>query len=209
MPTVAPFEALTDRYDEWFEANEAVYQSEVAAVDRLVPERGYGIEIGVGTGRFAAPLGIDVGIDPAVNMLEYARSRGIGVIRGVAEQLPFTDRTFDTALLVTTICFVDDVDRTVREAKRVLVSNGSLVIGFVDANSPLGRTYADRYATNPFYRDAVFITTEELVAALEVAGFSDITFVQTLFRPIAKIDGPEPVTDGYGDGSFIGIKATR
>ena len=42
-------------------------------------------------------------------MLAYATARGVYGIQGVAETLPFKDGVFDFGLVVTTICFVDDV----------------------------------------------------------------------------------------------------
>ena len=209
MPKTAPFETHTERYEDWFEAHEDAYQSELDALGRLVSTTGYGVEIGVGSGRFAAPLGMQVGLDPAVEMLAYARERGIEAVRGVAEYLPFSDGTFDTALIVTTICFVDDIPRTLAEAERVLAPSGSLVVGYIDRDSPVGRTYQEKKEANPFYREAVFVSTEELVEALETAGFTDFDFVQTIYHWPGDVDGPEPVEPGYGDGSFVGIKASR
>ncbi|WP_265111373.1 class I SAM-dependent methyltransferase [Halosolutus halophilus] len=209
MPKAAPFEEHTDRYEGWFEDHEDAYRSELEALRRLLPTAGRGIEIGVGSARFAAPLGMDVGIDPAGAMLGYARERGVDVVRGVAEHLPFEDDAFDTALIVTTICFVDDIPRTLSEADRILDPSGRLVIGYIDKNSPVGRIYQENKEQNPFYRDAVFVSTEEIVDALEKAGFTDFEFVQTIFHWLDEIDGPEPIEDGYGDGSFVGIKATR
>lgn len=208
-PTTRPFEVHTDRYDQWFEAHEAAYESEIAALRRLLPPTELGLEIGVGSGRFAAPLGIRTGLDPAVTMLELARQRGIRVVRGVAEALPFRSGAFDTALLVTTICFVDDLERTIAEAGRVLEPGGAVVLGYVDRDSSLGRRYRERRDDNPFYRNVTFVASEELVAVLEAAGFDDVAFVQTLFRPPDAIDEPEPVEDGYGRGSFVALRATR
>ncbi|MFC4543611.1 class I SAM-dependent methyltransferase [Halosolutus amylolyticus] len=209
MPKVAPFEEHTDRYEGWFEAHDDAYRSELVALERLVPSTGRGIEIGVGSARFAEPLGLGVGIDPAEAMLEYARERGVDVVRGVAEHLPFADDAFDTALIVTTICFVDDIPRTLSEADRILDPSGRLVIGYIDKNSPVGEIYQEKKDENPFYRDAVFVSTEELVDALEAAGFTDFEFVQTIYDWPGEIDGLEPIEEGYGDGSFVGIKATR
>jgi len=209
MPTSEPFETHTERYEGWFDEHPDVYRSELEALGRLVPMDGYGLEIGVGSARFAAPLGIDVGVDPAGEMLEYARDRGISVVRGVAEALPFKTGAFDTALLVTTICFVDDIPETLSEAERVLGADGSLVIGFIDKNSPVGEIYQETKEQNPFYRDATFVSTAEVIDALDAAGFTDFEFVQTIYQWIEEIDGPEPVEEGYGDGSFVGIKATR
>jgi SAM-dependent methyltransferase len=209
MPTTAPFEAHTDRYEGWFDEHEAAYRAELSALRRLVSETGTGLEIGVGSGRFAEPLGIDFGIDPSRAMLEYARDRGIDVVQGVAESLPVRTGAFDTALLVTTICFVDDVPETLTEAHRVLDPGGALVLGFIDRESPVGARYQAHKAENPFYREATFVSTAELTAALEAAGFTDFEFVQTIYRPPEEIDGAEPVETGHGDGSFVGIRATR
>ncbi|WP_142860543.1 class I SAM-dependent methyltransferase [Salinigranum halophilum] len=209
MPKTEPFERHTDRYEAWFDAHEDAYQSELAALRRLLPAPGYGLEIGVGSARFAAPLGMEVGLDPAEEMLRHARDRGIDVVRGLAEFLPFADAAFDTALIVTTICFVDDIHETLAEAERILAPDGSLVIGYIDKNSPVGRVYQATKEENPFYREAEFVSTEQLVDALEVVGFDDFEFVQTIYHPLDEVDGPEPIHAGYGDGSFVGIKATR
>lgn len=209
MPKVAPFEEHTNRYEAWFETHEDAYQSELDALRRLVPSTGYGVEIGVGSARFAAPLGMQVGVDPSEKMLGHARKRGIEVVKGVAESLPFKDETFRTALIVTTICFVDDVHQTLTEAERILEPDGALVIGYIDKDSPLGQRYQETKKENPFYREADFISTEELVDALEATGFTDFEFVQTIYHWLSDIEGAEPVEEGYGDGSFVGIKATR
>ncbi|QSG07271.1 class I SAM-dependent methyltransferase [Halapricum desulfuricans] len=209
MPKTAPFEEHTDRYEQWFETHEAAYRSELAALERLLSPAGYGIEIGVGSGRFAGPLGMDVGIDPSAAMLGCARERGIEVVRGVAESLPFDAATFDTVLSVTTICFVDDITQTLAEAARVLEPDGELVLGFIDKHSPVGEIYQETKEQNPFYRDAVFVSTDELIEVLEAAGFTDFEFVQTIYHWLDDIDGPEPIESGYGDGSFVGIRARR
>ena len=135
MPITEPFEEHTDRYEGWFEAHDYAYQSELRALERLVPDDPDGIEIGVGTGRFAAPLGVQTGIDPAPGMLQRAAERDIAVARGVAEALPFADGAFGTALLVTTVCFVDDLNRTFEEARRVIRSGGRVVVGYIDTRS--------------------------------------------------------------------------
>lgn len=155
-PRNEPFVTHHVRYDEWFERHRAAYLSELLAVRVLLPWNGRGLEIGVGTGRFAGPLGVEFGIDPAVEMLGYARARGVCVVRAVAEALPFARAVFDYALIVTTICFVEDAAAMLAEAHRVLKPGGELVIGFIDRTSGLGQHYLDHQAENVFYREANF-----------------------------------------------------
>lgn len=206
MPTVEPFEAHTGRYEGWFEDHEAAYRSELAAVQRLLPDADPGLEVGVGSGRFAGPLGIGYGVDPSPAMLGFARERGVASVLGVAEALPYRADAFATALMVTTVCFVDDLAASLREIRRVLRPGGHLLVGYVDRESPLGRHYEDRRAANPFYRDATFRSTDELREALTAAGFEDLRAVQTVFELPGEMDGPEPVEAGTGEGSFVVLR---
>jgi hypothetical protein len=60
-----PFEKYAQKYDEWFDKNKFAYESELQAIKELLPINKNGIEIGVGSGRFASPLGIKLGVDPS------------------------------------------------------------------------------------------------------------------------------------------------
>ncbi|MGC8817765.1 MAG: class I SAM-dependent methyltransferase, partial [Candidatus Hadarchaeum sp.] len=106
MNEVSVFDQYAGEFDWWFEEHPQIYQAELSALRRMVPRAGFGVEIGVGTGRFAVPLGIRIGVEPSRAMARIAKARGIIVVQGVAEQLPFPDHQFDFAVLVTVICFV-------------------------------------------------------------------------------------------------------
>jgi SAM-dependent methyltransferase len=209
MPRISPFEKYAEQYESWFEKNRWVYEAELRAVKAMMPNAGSGIEIGVGTGRFAGPLGIKVGLEPSKRMRDFAQKRGIRVLEGIAEEFPFKDSQFDFVLMVTTVCFVDDIGKALMEAHRVLYDGGLLIIGFVDRNSKMGRIYLERQKENVFYKEATFISVDELVEHMNHAGFRDLTFNQTIFGTLAETAEDEPVTPGHGDGSFVVIRASK
>jgi SAM-dependent methyltransferase len=206
---VAPFVRHHARYDDWFERHRAAYVSELLAVRALLPRSGRGLEIGVGTGRFAAPLGVEFGIDPAAEMLDYAQARGVRVACAVAEKLPFAHAAFDYALIVTTICFVDDATAMLAEAHRVLKPGAELVIGFIDRTSGLGRHYLVHQAENVFYREAKFYSADEVDRLLRDTGFAEPIWAQTLSAPLDEIREIEPLRAGRGQGAFVVVKASR
>jgi len=209
MPGVNDFDRNVQQYEEWFVKHPFAYVSELHAVRELLPLTGSGIEIGVGTGRFSAPLGIRQGIEPSRPMAEVARKKGIDVISGVAENLPYKDAKFEFCLMVTTVCFLDDIDLAFQEAYRVLKPRGSFIIGFVDKNSPIGREYEQRKNESPFYKAATFYSVDELLVHLKKAGFLKFRFCQTLFGPLQDMQEPSDVKEGFGEGSFVVIKADK
>ena len=209
MPKIEPFERYFEKYEEWFVQNRYAFQSEIEAVRRHLPSRSRGIEIGVGSGLFAEPLGIHVGLEPSREMRSIAVKRGVDVVEGIAEHLPFMDDFYDFALMVTTICFLDDVPKSIIEAQRVVKPGGKLIIGLVDKNSPIGKLYQQNQQENVFYRDATFYSTDEVVTLMKQAGFSDFNFTQTIFKMLEKIEEAEEIKEGYGEGSFMVVSGIK
>lgn len=200
-----PFEKYAEDYDAWFEKYRWVYLSELEAVKKLVPEEGKRLEVGVGTGRFAHLLGVEFGVEPAEKMGLIARKRGIKVVRARGEELPFKDNSFDCVLLVVTLCFVDEPQKVLKEAKRVLVPGGTLIAGIVDKDSFLGRMYEKKKEKSRFYRYARFYSAREVIEMFEREGFENIRVYQTVFHPPEEVKGIEPARKGYGEGGFVVI----
>jgi len=209
MPKISPFEKYTEQYEDWFVENRLVYEAELRAVKAMIPSEGHGMEIGVGTGRFAEPLGIKIGVEPSKRMRGIAQKRGIKVLDGVAEELPFDDSQFDFALIVTTICFVDDINRALIEVHRVLSHWGFLIIGFVDRNSIVGQNYLRHQNESVFYKDATFFSADEVIEIMDHSGFSDLAFNQTIFKSLSETTRNEPVKSGHGEGSFVVIRGMK
>lgn len=209
MARTEPFDTHSTEYEEWFEKHRFVYLSELEAVRAQLPTEGRSVEIGVGTGRFAAPLGIDIGVEPSASMRRIAQQRGVQAVNGVAEKLPFAEAQFDYALMVTTICFVDDVKAALAEAYRILRNRGRFVVGIVDKRSPLGAQYERTRGESAFYRVATFYSVEEVIALLYEAGFRNLHFTQTIFHMLSAITSVEPVKEGFGQGSFVVLRGEK
>ncbi len=209
MPKTAPFDEHAEAYDRWFEANRPAYESELRAVRTLLPRFERAVEIGVGTGRFAAPLGISTGVDPSGPMARIARGRGVRVIEAVAEDLPFGEGLFDLALMVTTVCFLDDVAKAFGEIYRVLCSDGHFVAGIIDLGTEPGKMYRARKPESGFYRPARFMSSEEVWSELEHAGFSDLVCAQTIFEPPEDMRGISPVEPGCGRALFAVMRGRK
>jgi len=209
MKNIFSYPQYVARYEKWFETNQIAYQSELSAIKALLPKQGKGIEIGVGTGKFASPLGIYAGIEPSKQMSTIAKKQGINVINAFAEDLPLKNRSFDFVLMVTTVCFLNNIEIAFQEAHRILKKSGYLIIGMVDNNSKIGQIYLKKQNKSTFYKDAHFYTTDKMVELMKQANFKHFSFRQTLFQETSKIKKVEKPISGFGKGSFVVIRGKK
>lgn len=209
MARIKAFKAHKNRYEDWFDNHREAYISELLAMQLYIPIDGKGLEIGIGTGRFAKPLGVGFGIDPCREMLATAAERGVICVEAIAESLPFSDDSFDYALIVTTICFVDSPDKMLSECSRVIKPGGRLIIGFIDRQSAMGQQYEIHKQENIFYKDATFYSTAEIENLLNKAKFKIIGRAQTLEHRLAATQIIEAVRTGTGQCAFVVIAAEK
>ena len=171
MAKIEAFEKYFNEYEDWFEKNLSIYNEEVKTLKKLVGNKKNGLDIGIGTGRFALSIDIKIGIEPSKKMRDIALSKELNVFDGIAEELTFEDNYFDFAIMITTICFIDNLLQSFKEAFRVIKQDGFLIIGFVDRNSKFGMKYQKKSEKSKFYFNAKFYTIDEIVNALKKVGF--------------------------------------
>ncbi|MDO1513939.1 class I SAM-dependent methyltransferase [Maribacter confluentis] len=205
------FDQNVEAYEQWYKNYPEVFESELLAIKeqlQKLPENLHGIEVGLGTGRFSVPLGIKEGIEPAKEMAALAVKRGISVVDGYAEQLPFGDLKFNFVLFVT-ICYLDNIKHAFAEAYRVLKPKGAIIVGFLDRERSVAQQYFERRHRSTFFANANFYTVNRIKTLLNEAGFKNLEFNQTLFGNLDEIKDVQIPKEGFEEGSFIVVKATK
>jgi SAM-dependent methyltransferase len=185
------FEVFAADYDRWFDDHADVYQAQVRLLKRAVPRKGHLLEIGIGSGRFAAPLGICCGIDPSLPLVRMAKGRGVEVALGCGEHLPYRPDSFDAVVMMTVICFLDDLSIVLREVFRVLVPSGSIIIGFIERDGEIFSHYHAEPEKGRFLRHARFYSTDEVIRELNTAGFTAIE-ISARKRGFCVLNGRKP-----------------
>ncbi|ALM09139.1 methyltransferase type 11 [Sediminicola sp. YIK13] len=211
MKNVTVFDNNVEAYDNWYSLYEKAYLSELEAIKEQMaklPENIRGIEVGVGTGRFAQPLGIKEGIEPSLEMAKKAIKKGIEIIPGVAEKLPYGDLQFDFVLFVT-ICHLENFKNAVAECYRVLKPKGSIIIGFLDKEQGIAQQYELKRQRSTFFKHAKYYTVDQVKKILKDKRFKNLEYNQTLFGDLESITTIQMPKQGYGEGSFVVIKADK
>jgi SAM-dependent methyltransferase len=123
------FDSIAGAYDATRALPEESMEKVLAELRAQLGDDGPVLDVGVGTGRFAAPLaklGADVvGIDLARNMMAKAREKGFGnMAQASATEMPFRDGAFASATMVHVLHLIPDWQRALAELSRVV--RGSL-----------------------------------------------------------------------------------
>lgn len=175
---VSPFDdaRVAASYEDWYAgAGRRADRLEKALFSALLTEfenARSALEIGCGTGHFTRWLeerGLRVtGLDASPAMLAQARRCGTAAcVLGDALALPFAARTFDVALLITTLEFLSDPVRALAEATRV--ARRGVIVGALNRHSLLG--LRRRRSGDDLWQAARLLTVRQLVQlVLHAAG---------------------------------------
>jgi SAM-dependent methyltransferase len=136
-----------DEYDAWYRTPRGnwIGTAEFALLARLLELR-LGetvLEVGCGTGYFTrhfaeGRFGWVTGIDVDEAAVRYARGHSTGnsaFVRADAQRLPFPDRSFDTVVSVTALCFMQDERAALIEMLRV--ARRRIALGLLNRRSLL------------------------------------------------------------------------
>jgi SAM-dependent methyltransferase len=121
----------------WFAGRRRIIAEFVGRVCREMKEpRPRILDVGCGTGanlQMLSQFGAAEGVDVSAEALEFCRARGLADVKqGTAEHLPFTDESFDLVTGLDVVEHLDDDIAGLREMRRVLRSDGRVVL-FVPA----------------------------------------------------------------------------
>jgi SAM-dependent methyltransferase len=209
----SPFDDLAKEYDAWFDKKGSlVYFIEVQAFKSLLPTLPKPwLEIGVGSGRFAQALGIGIGVDPSIKLVKMARRRGVNAFLGWGEQELFNAESFGAIFLIVTLCFLDSPLEFLKEASRILMPGGKLVLGLVLRENPWGQFYQTKKEQgHRFYKFATFYSFDEVIRLIEQAGFATEKTISTLFQRPGEVHHAEDLREGYfSDAGFTIIVAGK
>lgn len=138
-------EKFTKFYESKFGKN--ILEKEAQYIYRELKDCQKVLDVGCGIGSFEQRLlSLNIiGLDSSKEMLDEARRQSSNVfVLGDAESLCFKNSCFDAVFYVTTLEFVNDYKKAVKEAWRVTKQNGKFLIMMLNPESEYFHEHAQR-----------------------------------------------------------------
>ncbi len=187
----------------WFVGRRAILESFLERIStelRIANDELRILDVGCGTGanlEMLAQFGGSEGVDVSDEALEFCRQKGLKVHKGLAEELPFADESFDLVTALDVVEHLDDDIAGLKEIRRVLKKDGKTLI-FVPAFMWLWGVQDD------ISNHRIRYTRREIVERLEKAGFTieratyaNLTFFLPILvgRVLMKLTGIKPESE--------------
>jgi len=209
------FDTFVKRYDKWYDKpfGKSAFRLEKDCIEFLCGDLAKPfLELGVGTGRFAVALNVEYGVDISIAVLRFAKKRGIKVIRGDGQKLPFADEFFGAIFLIVTLCFVDDPLKVLEEAVRISKRKGAIILGLILKESPWAVFYEKKSEEgNVFYNIARFYSFKEVESMLANVGLEIEEIRSTMFQcpTVNPLDFECSWKGFFKKAGFVAIKARK
>jgi ubiquinone/menaquinone biosynthesis C-methylase UbiE len=203
------FDKAAQSYDSWYSHPQGrqILEAEVKTINKMIPQKGIGLEIGSGTGIFAESLGRTerpiICLDPSKEMLSRAVGRSKYNVLGSGEQIPLRS-AIDFTYMVAVIEFLEDPIRVFMEVKQA-TGEGSLIILFINADSTWGMFYKELgLKGDPVFRHAKLYNLENVVRLLQDSGYKIQKMIGTLTSgPMDKYVGGEIAAPDNSAGVIV------
>ncbi|MEZ5345632.1 MAG: class I SAM-dependent methyltransferase [Pyrinomonadaceae bacterium] len=198
--------AIMNRVEDshwWFVGRRAILESfleKISSELRAANSELRFLDVGCGTGanlEMLAGFGDAEGVDVSDDALEFCKAKGLKTHKGLAEELPFEDESFDVVTALDVVEHLDDDIAGLKEMYRVLRSGGKTLI-FVPAFMWLWGVQDD------ISNHRIRYTRKQIVERMEKAGFeveratyANITFFSPILlgRTLMKLTGVKPESE--------------
>ena len=177
------FDKWPETYDQWFTTPISSLIRKVEAeliLDLLKPKQDdVVLDAGCGTGVFTHDiLSVDstvIGLDISLPMLIHAGKKLKGypfqTVLGDMLDLPFRDNSFDKALSVTALEFIENAKGAVGELFRITRKGGCIVVATLNSLSPWAlRRKSEAKKRHTIFEKAIFRSPDELSSLASVEG---------------------------------------
>jgi len=136
--------AAINSYDHLYDLRiEALVEGRTKRLKFLNPKATSGLDIGCQRGQITERIQMNtgitfVGLEPSIKDVT-ALSRYVKIIKGYANELPFTDSTFDFVLMISVLEHIqpNELKDSLSEVHRVLKYDGFLLIQIPNMNFPI------------------------------------------------------------------------
>jgi SAM-dependent methyltransferase len=175
-----------DRYDVIGRSYTTTRQEDPRIAEAIRSALGPGrsvVNVGAGAGSYEPPDREVVAVEPSLEMLGQRPPGKASAIRGVAEHLPFPDRSFDVAMAVLTVHHWSDPAVGLRELSRV--ADRQVVLFF----EPL--------RTHGFWALRYWPTALELPTEIDPPG-AELLSEHLRVREVRTVLVPNDCRDGFG-----------
>lgn len=137
--------------------------------------RGKALDIGCGIGDMLRSRRNTIGVDINPGTVAFCRSQGLDARKMEINQLPFEDKSFDSAILDNVLEHIEEPRPLLAEVARILQPQGTLIVGVPGERG---------YSVDPDHK--IFYDEDLLTQTLTLAGFTPVRLLR-MPLPLPKL----------------------